>query len=166
MATERPINNEAHGALAAAHRGDMGKEKWLTGEPAEHHMRGGHIRKHAEGDIKGWNINFRKEPKWERRFQSGIVTLLFAFAISLTRTGGWTSNCTWKRAQKGRRAENLFMHWICLKTWLCLIHLTQVAETSQQLLCKIRVVVDHLFPVLPPSYLIYLLLLSKPCLNR
>lgn len=30
----------------------------------------------------------------------------------------------------------LFMHSVCLKTWLCLIHQTQVAERAKELLCK------------------------------
>lgn len=85
-------------------------------------------RRHAEGD--GWNVNFIK-PKWERPFKSETAAPLLNCALLLTGTGGGTCNCTWKRIQKKRKIYLC----ICLKTRLCLIHPTQVAERS---LCKIR----------------------------
>lgn len=42
--------------------------------------------------------------------ESGIPPLLLCFALLLTRTGGGTSNCTWKRIRKGRGDENLFIY--------------------------------------------------------
>lgn len=43
-----------------------------------------------------------------------------------------------EREYKKREEMRVYL-CICLKTWLCLIHPTQVAERSQQLLCKTRV---------------------------
>lgn len=51
----------------------------------------------------------QNDQKWQRRFASETTALLLGFESLLTGTGGGTGNCTWKRIQKKRGDESLFM---------------------------------------------------------
>lgn len=62
-----------------------------------------------------------QEEREEKR-ESGIPTPLLCFALLLTRTGGGTSNCTWKRIRKGREDESLFIYAFNLPKDLTLPH--------------------------------------------
>lgn len=98
------MNNEAHVALAASHgeRRDMRKE---AGEPAE--LVGRQWDTHQE-DMQKVTVETgmsQNDQKWERRLKSETAAPLLGFELVLTRTGGGTCNCTWKRRQKKRGDE-------------------------------------------------------------
>lgn len=74
----------------------MREEEWLAGRPAEQEA--------------GGNVNFPKRPKMRRGGLRGETTaLVLGFESLLTGTGGGPGNCTWKRIQKRRGDEILFM---------------------------------------------------------
>lgn len=116
VATERPMNNEAHVALAAARSRD-----WLESQPSSCDTSETDIRRHAEDGVSGWNMNL-KGMRELKRIEEWTPVLLGS-ALLLTGTGGGTCNCTWKRIQK--REEMRVYLCICLKTWLFLTHLSE-----------------------------------------
>lgn len=125
VATERPMNNEAHVALHRERKGrDMREEGWLAGRPAEQEV--------------GGNVNFPKRPKmteagWEGKQQH----LCSALNRYLLEPEGDPAIVPEREYKKGEEMRVYLCR--CLKTRLFLIHLTQVAERSPQLLCKTRV---------------------------
>lgn len=61
----------------------QGKEKWLAGEPAEHHSREGEFRRRTGGEVWGWNLNFKNNAtKGGKTIQEERVEYhLFCFAL-------------------------------------------------------------------------------------
>lgn len=120
-------------SLPHRERGDAGKEKWPTGEPAEHHMREEEFRRHTEGDVWGWNWNFRDNRRGRECTGRESENHLFCLALHyyLLEPEGEPAIVPERECEKEEEMRIcLFMHTICLKTSLCLIHPTQVEERS------------------------------------
>lgn len=136
VATERPMNNEAHAALAASHRGrrDMREEEGLGWRVSWHQW-----GRHQETCRRWWlKCEFHKTTKNERgSLRVKQQHLRSALRCYLLEPEGEPAIVP-EREYKKREEMRVYL-CICLKTWLCLIHPTQVAERSQQLLCKTRV---------------------------
>lgn len=107
-----------HAGPKMQHWGDTGKEKWLTREPTQ--VRRGVWEIHRRWDM-GLKLVFQRK-KEKTGKDGGIRPFLLSFALLLTRTGGWTSNCTWKRIRNGRVDENLFIYAFNLPKDLSLPH--------------------------------------------
>lgn len=75
----------------------------------------------------GLKLKFEKQCNKKDTKRGGdteIAAPLLRFALLLTGTGGWTSNCTWKRVRRGRGYENLFIYANKLPKVLTLPHLS------------------------------------------
>lgn len=115
------------------------KHMWPCAEREERHAWRGMTGWAASWAGGGWKCEFPKTNKNDRGGLRGETTaLVLGFESLLTGTGGGPGNCTWKRIQKKGEEMRVYL-CCCLKTRLFLIHLTQVAERSPQLLCKTRV---------------------------
>lgn len=146
MATERPINNEAHRARAAAprericRRRKKKREKWLTREPAEHHRIEGVFRSRGESEVWGWNLKFQNQCNEEKKTERETTeeekkwnTTSSALLCIITYQNRRVNQQLYLKENK-KRKRRWELVYLCIqfafKTWLCLIHQTQVAQRS------------------------------------
>lgn len=86
------------------------KHMWPCAERGERHAWRGMTGWTASWAGGGWKCEFPKTTKNDRGGSRGETTaLVHGFESLLTGTGGGTGNCTWKRIQKRRGDESLFM---------------------------------------------------------